>query len=241
MRSYVTGLISARARSTKPTSPSASCGSAGRTQGSGSTPLVHRRICSSARASHWRDRGRMPSQKLCRLQSAGRLQEPHRKARSADQSGDARYGFLDIEISRPPRKPGSRPKPATNSRRVQIEAETRQRGPRPNTRGSRKWPQPSAPRSWIRLPLVSPNLRKKNLSYRIASELPSVRMRSTDNNSATGQLDQGLQVVMQRVRNITGAMEQIPSASDNLSQRTQKTAAPLEESELRRWRKQQAR
>ncbi len=74
-------------------------------------------------------------------------------------------------------------------------------------------------------------LAKKNLSHRIARELPSQfeRLR-TDYNSATGQLDQVLQVVAQRVRNITVATEKILSAADNLSQRTQKTAAALEES-----------
>ncbi len=74
-------------------------------------------------------------------------------------------------------------------------------------------------------------LAKKNLSHRIASELPAqfARVR-TDYNSATAQLDQVLQVLMHRVTNITGAMDQIVSASDNLSQRTQKTAAALEES-----------
>ncbi|HML31052.1 MAG TPA: protoglobin domain-containing protein, partial [Hyphomicrobium sp.] len=74
-------------------------------------------------------------------------------------------------------------------------------------------------------------LAKQNLSYRIGTALPPQfeRVRA-DFNSASGQLDQALQVVMQRITGITAATEQILAASENLSRRAQTTAASLEES-----------
>jgi methyl-accepting chemotaxis protein len=125
----------------------------------------------------------------------------------------------------------ARLKAESEQRRLQQEAETRQR----ETEAERKRIEEAAAAERAKvLDTITASLAelaKKNLSYRIASELPpQFECVRTDYNSATGQLDQVLQVVMHRVRNITGAMEQIPSASDNLSRRTQKTAAALEES-----------
>lgn len=73
-------------------------------------------------------------------------------------------------------------------------------------------------------------LAHKNLSHRITSMLPAQfeRLRA-DYNDACGQLDQVLQIIMQRVANIAAATEQILSASEDLSERTQKTSASLEE------------
>ncbi len=74
-------------------------------------------------------------------------------------------------------------------------------------------------------------LSKKNLAHRISDALPAEFERvGGDYNSASRQLDQALQAVMQRIGTITTATEQILSASVNLSQRTQTTAASLEES-----------
>lgn len=74
-------------------------------------------------------------------------------------------------------------------------------------------------------------LARQNLSYRIGTALPPQFERVRDDfNSASGQLDQALQVVLQRIDGITAATKQILAASENLSRRAQTTAASLEES-----------
>lgn len=74
-------------------------------------------------------------------------------------------------------------------------------------------------------------LAKQNLSHRIGNGLPPQFERvRTDFNSASGQLDEALQVVLERTSGITAATEQILAASENLSRRAQTTAASLEES-----------
>ncbi len=125
----------------------------------------------------------------------------------------------------------ARLKAESEQKRVEHEAEVRQR--EAETERKRLEDAAAAERNNVldTITAALSELARKNLSYRITSELPPEfeRVRA-DFNAATGQLDQVLQVVMQRVGNITNAMEQILSASDNLSRRTQKTAASLEES-----------